>query len=266
MRTALRPVVWYVLFAIGFGAVLGGRRSCDFNIFTVYCDFFWSRLPSVVLSDLRPRRTLRNDPFNPPLLVPHRTALHRVGHCKRLAPTWDELAEKLDGQVNVVKVDCTVHENVCKALNVKGYPTLKLIKGDRMQTYKGARDVETLAEFALNQDWEAETGYETTPTVPDPAAARAAIQAKAAAAAEEAEAGGEVLELTASNFGVLTGSGLTFVKVRSQWASSQQVVDFQPRALSPFFLLFPLFWCRAVLRAVVRPLQASGADVGRAGG
>ena len=29
------------------------------------------------------------------------------GHCKNLAPTWDALAEKTQGQLNVAKVDCT---------------------------------------------------------------------------------------------------------------------------------------------------------------
>ena len=29
------------------------------------------------------------------------------GHCKRLAPTWDDLASELQGKVNVAKVDAT---------------------------------------------------------------------------------------------------------------------------------------------------------------
>ena len=36
--------------------------------------------------------------------------LHRCGHCKRLAPTWDALATKVKQSANVAKVDCTLHK------------------------------------------------------------------------------------------------------------------------------------------------------------
>ena len=54
------------------------------------------------------------------------------GHCKRLAPTWTQLAEEYpdgNGKVNVVKVDCTVQKDLCSKHGVRGYPTLALFKG-----------------------------------------------------------------------------------------------------------------------------------------
>merc|ERR1712179_878218 len=54
------------------------------------------------------------------------------GHCKRLAPTWEELAKKYQDNENVVigHVDCTAADNVnrplCDAQGVNGFPTLNI--------------------------------------------------------------------------------------------------------------------------------------------
>lgn len=70
------------------------------------------------------------------------------GHCKRLAPTWDDLARKFATQakVKIAKVDCTAYEDLCQ--EVQGYPTLVLFKnGKRVAEFNGARDLEALHEF-----------------------------------------------------------------------------------------------------------------------
>ncbi|KAL1918743.1 uncharacterized protein VTP21DRAFT_2765 [Calcarisporiella thermophila] len=70
------------------------------------------------------------------------------GHCKNLAPVWEELGKQLKGQVNVGKVDCTVESSLCKQMNVRGYPTLIFfMDGERME-YKGKRDLEVLRKYA----------------------------------------------------------------------------------------------------------------------
>ena len=49
------------------------------------------------------------------------------GHCKKLAPVWSELADELkhNKQVSIGQVDCTQAQDLCKKLEVTGYPTLK---------------------------------------------------------------------------------------------------------------------------------------------
>merc|ERR1711988_1323964 len=71
------------------------------------------------------------------------------GHCKRLSPTWEELARKMntkaEKKVTIGKVDCTEQTGLCSAQDITGYPTLKFFK-DGVK-YQGNRDLSSLEEF-----------------------------------------------------------------------------------------------------------------------
>jgi thioredoxin domain-containing protein 5 len=45
------------------------------------------------------------------------------GHCKKMAPTWDELAKDVSEDktvsTTIAKVDCTVHQSICQDTHVK---------------------------------------------------------------------------------------------------------------------------------------------------
>lgn len=72
------------------------------------------------------------------------------GHCQRLAPTWDELAQSLeyDQSVTIAKIDCTQHRPTCQDFEVKGYPTLLWIEdGKKVEKYAGARTHEDLKAY-----------------------------------------------------------------------------------------------------------------------
>lgn len=71
------------------------------------------------------------------------------GHCKRLAPIWEELAElyKSDSRVRVAKVDATAND---VDVEIAGYPTLILYPaGDKSNpiVHKGGRDLPAFVEF-----------------------------------------------------------------------------------------------------------------------
>lgn len=75
------------------------------------------------------------------------------GHCKRLAPTWDQLAEISHSKtgITIAKVDCTVEKELCETHQVRGYPTLILFKdGSKKADYSGPRDIESLLGFLEN--------------------------------------------------------------------------------------------------------------------
>ena len=78
---------------------------------------------------------------------------HRCGHCKALAPAWNELGDAYAGSSSVVigDVDCTVEEALCERFEVRGYPTLKYFTaetGAEGEAYELGRDLESLKAFA----------------------------------------------------------------------------------------------------------------------
>ncbi|XP_050712885.1 thioredoxin domain-containing protein 5-like [Eriocheir sinensis] len=74
------------------------------------------------------------------------------GHCKRMAPTYDELGRKFVGndKVKIAKVDCTqeVNRGLCSEQNVDGFPTLFLYKdGSKVSEYNGDRSLNDMVNF-----------------------------------------------------------------------------------------------------------------------
>ena len=74
------------------------------------------------------------------------------GHCKNLAPVYEELATSFqfaDDKVSVAKVDADDHKSLGKRFGVGGFPTLKWFDGknDKPEDYNGGRDLESLSKF-----------------------------------------------------------------------------------------------------------------------
>lgn len=90
--------------------------------------------------------------------------VHRCGHCKKLAPAWEELAQKLadEGHPTVIgAVDATIHKNLAVRFGVRGFPTLILVTDGKMFKYKGSRAVEDLEAFVKG-------GYKSSEGEPAP--------------------------------------------------------------------------------------------------
>eukprot|EP00300_Choanocystis_sp_HF-7_P028849 c34873_g1_i1.p1 GENE.c34873_g1_i1~~c34873_g1_i1.p1 ORF type:complete len:130 (+),score=7.68 c34873_g1_i1:46-435(+) len=75
------------------------------------------------------------------------------GHCKKLAPTWAQLADKYagDSSVTIAHINCDEHRTTCQAHEVKGYPTLVWFPSgpekSKTEKYGGARSLEDLSKF-----------------------------------------------------------------------------------------------------------------------
>ncbi|KAF3703740.1 Protein disulfide-isomerase TMX3 [Channa argus] len=73
------------------------------------------------------------------------------GYCKKLEPIWQEVGAELKtsgSPVRVGKMDATAYSGMASEFGVRGYPTIKLLKGDLAYNYKGPRTKDDIVEFA----------------------------------------------------------------------------------------------------------------------
>ena len=79
------------------------------------------------------------------------------GHCKNLAPVWEELAGEFasfSDKISIAKVDADSEKDLGKRFGVQGFPTLKWFdgkKGSTPEDYKGGRDLESLSKFITDK-------------------------------------------------------------------------------------------------------------------
>jgi len=116
------------------------------------------------------------------------------GHCKKLAPTYEEVATTLKGKINVGKVDCTTEKEVAERFGVRGYPTLKFYKASegRVYDYSGDRSLDSFKTFT-------EGGYSAAESKPLPTVASADDPTKSESS--------DVVILTDTNFDLELAKG-----------------------------------------------------------
>ena len=78
------------------------------------------------------------------------------GHCKNLAPVWEELATNFEfakDKVTIAKVDADAEKELGRRFGVQGFPTLKWFDGksDSPEDYKSGRDLESLTTFITDK-------------------------------------------------------------------------------------------------------------------
>ncbi|KAH7085402.1 thioredoxin-like domain-containing protein [Paraphoma chrysanthemicola] len=75
------------------------------------------------------------------------------GHCKALAPEYEEAATTLkEKDIALVKIDCTEEQELCQEYGVEGYPTLKVFRGpENISPYGGQRKADSLISYMTKQ-------------------------------------------------------------------------------------------------------------------
>lgn len=74
-------------------------------------------------------------------------------HCKTAKPVWEDFQKQMAGKeingitLNYIKVDCDKDVETSDKFNVKGFPTIKLMKGNQIIEYDAKPSVVNLIEF-----------------------------------------------------------------------------------------------------------------------
>ncbi|KAJ8751325.1 hypothetical protein K2173_016510 [Erythroxylum novogranatense] len=81
-------------------------------------------------------------------------------HCKNLGSLWEDLGKvmEVEDEIEVGEVDCSTSKAVCTKVDIHSYPTFKVFyDGEEVARYQGARDVESLKAFILEEAEKAAT-------------------------------------------------------------------------------------------------------------
>ncbi|KAH9999867.1 disulfide isomerase [Russula vinacea] len=80
------------------------------------------------------------------------------GHCKALAPHYEEAATALKERgIKLAKVNCVDEPDLCQAHGVQGYPTLKVFRDGEPSDYTGPRKADGIISYMTKQSLPAVT-------------------------------------------------------------------------------------------------------------
>ncbi|KAJ6515851.1 thioredoxin-like protein [Mycena sanguinolenta] len=80
------------------------------------------------------------------------------GHCKALAPHYEEAATALkEKNIKLAKVDCVDQADLCQTNGIQGYPTLKVYRNGTPSDYTGPRKADGIISYMVKQSLPAVT-------------------------------------------------------------------------------------------------------------
>lgn len=133
------------------------------------------------------------------------------GHCKKLAPTWEEYAKLATGIYNVAEIDCTVEKKTAEAHAIKGYPTIKLFEDGKLvsdvNVPRNIKDFVVFVEGKVSTAHQDIKGKIDAPAPPPPPPSPP----------KEPRGKTDVIILTKDTFNEKVNTGLWIVKFFAPW-------------------------------------------------
>jgi len=80
----------------------------------------------------------------------------RCGHCRHFEPVYEEIAKEVEElstiddelkNIRIVRIDATVYSDVANYYDIRGFPTLKFIRGSQIVSYENERSKSAILNF-----------------------------------------------------------------------------------------------------------------------
>ncbi|CAN3376937.1 hypothetical protein DIURU_001712 [Diutina rugosa] len=74
------------------------------------------------------------------------------GYCKLLAPEFVKAADTLNDShpnIKLAQIDCTEDEKLCQEHGIRGYPTMKVFRGEISEDYEGPREADGIMDYMI---------------------------------------------------------------------------------------------------------------------
>jgi thioredoxin domain-containing protein 10 len=89
-------------------------------------------------------------------VVERMSCYFRCGHCRKFEPIYEEISKEIYDlsstveefkNIRIVRIDATVYTDVANRYDVRGYPTIKFIRGAQIFSYENERSKPAVLEF-----------------------------------------------------------------------------------------------------------------------
>ena len=83
-------------------------------------------------------------------------SLFRCGHCRHFEPVYEEIAKEVEElsmtddelkNIRVVRIDATVYSDIANYYDIRGFPTIKFIRGTQIFSYENERTKSSILNF-----------------------------------------------------------------------------------------------------------------------